>query len=153
MSLRSIRKSSVIIRIRNRAVNKFCWQSFFFSLWSTLFSIIDSYSQFISSLNFKCRHERTIPWWSPLPYCVLSQSLSLVWRHVVISSGRHLCALQNSSWHAFSQGSPQPFWVSLLCYFLFFFFFSVAFIRTWPYVLESAYRSVFQTSQGLEELI
>lgn len=41
----------------------------------------------------------------------------------MISSGRHLCALQNSSWHAFSQGSPQPFWVSLLCYFLSFFFF------------------------------
>lgn len=39
----------------------------------------------------------------------------------MISSGRHLCALQNSSWHAFSQGSPQPFWISLLCYFLFFF--------------------------------
>lgn len=31
--------------------------------------------------------------------------------------------------------------------------FSVAFIRTWPYVLESAHKSVFQTSQGLEELI
>lgn len=91
MFLRSIRLSSVIIRIRNIAANKFCWVQSFFSLWSTLFSIIDPYRPFISCLHFKCWHKRTVPWWSPLPHCVLSQSLSLVWRHVVISSGGHLC--------------------------------------------------------------
>lgn len=126
-----------------------CFAEFkvFFPLWSTFFSIIDPYRPFISSVHFKCWHERTVPWWSPLPYCVLSQSLSLVWRHVVISSGGHLCDSKNLLMTCLQSGFSSA--ILSLSPVLFSLFFSVAFICTWPYVLESAYKSVFQTSQGL----